>query len=65
MAEFCLDCWNKINETQDSKWRYVLSRDKDFCEECGQYKQVIVVERLWSRAQRVLAEARKAFFSEE
>ena len=57
MAEFCLDCWNKINETHDSKWRYVLSWDKDLCEECGQYKRVIVVERFWSRAQRVLVEA--------
>jgi len=57
MAEFCLDCWNKINETHDSKWRYAFSWDKDLCEECGQYKRVIVVERFWSRAQRVLAEA--------
>ena len=57
MAEICLECWNKLNETQDSKWRYVLSWDKDLCEECGEYKRVIVVERLWSRAQRTLAEA--------
>ena len=56
MAEFCLDCWNKINETCDSQWRYVLSWDKNLCEECGQYKRVIVVERLWSRTQRTLAE---------
>ena len=45
MSEFCLEHWSKINETQD------------LCEECGQYKRVIVVERFWSRAQRVLAEA--------
>ena len=57
MSEICLECWNKLNETQDSKWRYVLSWDKDLCEECGEYKRVIVVERLWSRAQRTLAEA--------
>ena len=57
MAEICLECWNKLNETKDSKWRYVLSWDKDLCEECGEYKRVIVVERLWSRAQRTLAEA--------
>lgn len=57
MAEICLDCWNELNETHDSKWRYVLSWSKDLCEECGQYKRVIVVERLWSRTQRVLAEA--------
>lgn len=56
MAEFCLDCWNKINETNDSQWRYVLTWNKDLCEECGQYKRVIIVERLWSRTQRTLAE---------
>ena len=57
MAEFCLDCWNKINETQDSQWRYSLSWDKDLCEECGQYKNVIVAERFWSRTQRTSAKA--------
>lgn len=56
MAEFCLDCWNKINETKDAKWRYVISWNKDLCEECGQLKRVIVVERLWSRAQRSIEE---------
>ena len=57
MAEFCLDCWNKINETHNSKWRYVLSWNKELCEECGQYKRIIIVERVWSRVQRTLAEA--------
>jgi hydrogenase maturation factor HypF (carbamoyltransferase family) len=57
MADFCLECWNKINETQDSKYRYVFSKDWDLCEECGQYTQVIIAERLWSRAQKALAEA--------
>jgi len=57
MAEFCLECWNKLNETNDSKWRYVLSDEKDLCEECGQYKNVIIIERRWSRFQRILSEA--------
>ena len=57
MAEFCLECWNKINETKDSKWRYILSLHKDLCEECGQYKRVIIVERLCSRTQRTIVEA--------
>lgn len=56
MAEFCLNCWNKMNETTDSPWRYALSWEKDLCEGCGEYKRVIVVERLWSRAQRSLSE---------
>ena len=56
MAEFCLDCWNEINETQDSKWRYLLSIGKELCEECGEFKRVIITERLWSRIHRELAE---------
>ena len=56
MAEFCLGCWNKLNNTNDSKWRYRLSWEEDLCEECGQYKQVIVAERGWSRLQRVFVE---------
>ncbi len=56
MAEFCLECWNKINNTHDSKRRYILSWDRELCEECGQHKRVIVVERFWSRMQRTLVE---------
>lgn len=59
MAEFCLDCWNKLNDKNDSKWRYVLSREMDLCEECGQYKRVIVSERRWSRAKKLLVEGIK------
>lgn len=42
MAEFCLDCWNKIMGTKDPPRKYILSRDPDLCEECGQWKSVIV-----------------------
>lgn len=56
MAEFCIDCWNQINESNDSKWRYARSWRKDLCEECGQYKRVIITERLWSRMQRTICE---------
>ena len=59
VAEFCLDCWNKLNETNDSKWRYVLSWEKEPCEECGQYKRVIITERRWSLLQRLLSDARE------
>lgn len=41
MAEFCLDCWNKIMETNDPKQKFILSRKPDFCEECRQWKPVI------------------------
>lgn len=56
MAEFCLDCWNKINERYDAKWRYAMTWHRELCEECGQFKRVIVVERFWSRWQRALSE---------
>jgi len=45
MAEFCLECWNKINHTYETEHRYVMSRSKELCEECGQFKNVVVVER--------------------
>ena len=42
MAEFCVDCWNKINETEHSAHRFILSQDEELCEECGRFKRVIV-----------------------
>lgn len=42
MAEFCLDCWNKIMDTKDTKRKFVMSRDLELCEECGEWKSVIV-----------------------
>ena len=45
MAEFCLDCWNKMNESEDSEEKYILSKDLDLCEGCGQWKPVIIMER--------------------
>lgn len=42
MAEFCLDCWNKIMGTKDSPRKYVISREPDLCEECGAWKPISV-----------------------
>ncbi len=47
MAEYCVDCWNKIVETNDPPRKFVLSRKRDLCEGCGQYKRVIVSVRRW------------------
>lgn len=55
-AYFVYYCWGDTNETNASPYRYVLSWKKDLCEGCGEYKRVIVVERLWSRMQRNLFE---------
>ena len=45
MAEICLECWRKLSEQREPRWKYVLSRELDLCEECGEWKRVIVRER--------------------
>lgn len=45
MAEFCLDCWNKITGKNDPASKYIISKDLDLCEECGNITNVIIMER--------------------
>jgi len=45
MAEFCLDCWNKINGTNEPESDYYMSKHPDLCEGCGKYKKVIIRPR--------------------
>ena len=45
MAEYCLDCLNKLNGTNDPPKKYVISEDLDFCEGCGEMKHVVVIEK--------------------
>ena len=45
MAEFCLDCFNKLNDTNYTKWDVKLSWGLDLCEECCEFKHVVVVIR--------------------
>ena len=42
MAEFCLSCWNKLMETDDPPKKYIISRDLELCEGCGEGKTVII-----------------------
>ena len=44
MAEFCLECWNKINGTEGNERKYIISKDLDLCEGCGELKPVIIME---------------------
>lgn len=44
MAEFCLDCWNELNETNDPPEQYIISKYFTLCEGCGEYKHVILAE---------------------
>ncbi len=45
MAEFCLECWNRINKTNDDPKKYIISKDLDLCEGCGEWKNVIIYEK--------------------
>jgi len=49
MAEFCLDCWNKLNGRRDTAGQYVLSRNLELYEGCAQLRHVIVRARRLSR----------------
>lgn len=45
MAEFCLECWNELNGTDEPESNYILSEDLELCEGCGEWKNVILLER--------------------
>lgn len=45
MAEFCLDCYNKRNNTNESERKYIVSKELDLCEGCGQIKRVVIIKR--------------------
>lgn len=42
MAEFCLDCLNKYMGTEDDQKKFVITRNAQLCEGCGQYKRVVI-----------------------
>jgi hypothetical protein len=42
MAEFCLDCWNKMNHTLLAKEDVILSEEPDLCEGCAELKPTVV-----------------------
>lgn len=45
MAEFCLECWNKINNTNYPAKKFILTDEYDLCEGCGELKKVVIMER--------------------
>ena len=45
MAEFCLDCFNKINGTNHKAKKYIISDYVDLCEGCECYKPVIIMKK--------------------
>ncbi len=46
MSEICLECLNEIKHTNDSQNKYVLSKNLELCEECGQMKHIIIREHI-------------------
>ncbi len=42
MAEFCWECHKKLTDGSDLIGKYVISKELDLCEGCGEWKQVIV-----------------------
>ena len=42
MAEFCLDCYNKLNGTNHRKSDVTLDDELDLCERCGEWKHCIL-----------------------
>ncbi len=47
MAEFCFNCFNKVNEINEPESKYILSEDLCLCEECGQYKRVVMEKKAY------------------
>lgn len=46
MAEFCLECWGKMNGKELTEADMVVDhRTLDLCEGCGEYKPVIIRAR--------------------
>lgn len=42
MAEFCLDCLNRLEGTCYTKWDVSLSWSKDICEGCSQLRRTVI-----------------------
>ena len=42
MAEFCLDCYNKLNGTNYRECDVTLDEDLDLCEGCGEWKPCVI-----------------------
>lgn len=45
MAEFCLDCLNRLEDTCYTKWDVSLSWSKDICEGCSQLRRTVICLR--------------------
>jgi hypothetical protein len=44
-ANFCLECWNEFNRTNDPESMYVFTKELTLCESCEEWRPVIVIEK--------------------
>ena len=42
MAEICPECLKKINKDDNIKTKYIVSDYCDLCDECGEWKPVVI-----------------------
>ena len=55
MAEFCLDCWNKLNEEIPlTEKDVIISKNLYLCEKCGKLRNVIAVYERKNLLKRLL-----------
>ena len=45
MAEFCLACLNEISGTDYTEADFILSKERELCENCGKMVRVVVKRR--------------------
>lgn len=45
MAELCLDCLNEFTGRKEKKQKYILSKDLDLCDNCGEWKRIVVMTK--------------------
>ncbi len=45
MAEFCLECWNRINGLDEPEDKYIISDIYELCEGCGELKRIIIIDK--------------------
>lgn len=55
MAEFCLSCWNRMNNTNLTEKDVEISRELDLCEGCGEIKNVILLYKKKSLLKKYLS----------
>lgn len=54
MAEFCMECLNRISETNFKEEDFIMSEALEFCEECCKFKHIVIVRKKYFCAKRFL-----------